>query len=153
MRIRLVLLALTTIALALVALPHRGVAAASMNTVHVVGKATGFLPAPCNCIAGIVIAIDARGSDDSFEGSGTTHATTGATNLFDVTGSVTGSTVILSGTVFQSTIPPVEGSPVQIEADSTTGALRFTLGPIAGGVFAGQTLVFDGAGNVIVTGK
>ena len=123
-----------------------------MTTVHLVGDATGFLPAPCNCTAGIVIAVHARGRDDSLEGAGTTHATTGATNLFELTGSVTGPILILSGTIIHSTVPPIEGSPVEIEANTTTGAFRFTLGPLAGGAFVGQTLVFEGRGNVIETG-
>jgi hypothetical protein len=126
--------------------------AAPMTTVSVVGEATGFLPAPCNCTAGIVIAINVRGSAGSLQGAGTNHATTGVTNRFQLTGSITGPIVLLSGTIIRSTTPAIEGSPIEIEADATTGAMRVTLGPLAGGVFAGQTLVFEGSATVLITG-
>ena len=58
--------------------------------------------------------------------------------------------VLLSGTITQSNQPALVGSPVEIEADATTGTLRVTLGPYAGGVFAGQTVVFDGSSTVLV---
>jgi hypothetical protein len=45
------------------------------------------------------------------------------------------------------------GSGVQIDADTTTGDLTFTLGPLAGGPFAGQTFVFVGSGTVAITNE
>jgi hypothetical protein len=59
--------------------------------------------------------------------------------------------VVLSGEVTKSTSPPIVGSGVRIDADTTTGDVTFTLGPLAGGPFAGQTFVFVGSGTVVVT--
>jgi hypothetical protein len=97
------------------------------------------------------IAANAKGDAASLVGAGTSHASTGATNHFSLSGFTAGSTVVLSGTVTKSTVAPLEGSPVTIEADAATGNFTFTLGPIAGGPFAGQTLVFVGLGTVVIT--
>lgn len=145
-----VLLAVGTI-VSIPALPGRASSASAVG-VHISGRASGSLPAPCNCVADIVVAVNAAGTADALEGSGINHPSTGAINRFSVTGTTDGSLVVLSGTIFQSTFPPLVGSPVEIEADAATGELTFTLGPIAGGPFAGQTLVFVGSGHVVITG-
>jgi hypothetical protein len=139
------------IVLGLLAPPTSRISATSMTTVHIIGEATGFLPAPCSCPASIVIAVNARGDVPSLTGSGTTHASTGTTNLFELTGSISGSTISLSGTVYQSSFPILEGSLVEIEADTTTGEVIFTLTP-DGGPFKDIPLVFEGSVNVLVTG-
>lgn len=138
-------------AVSLVAFADRAVAAGPLTTVHIAGEAFGLLPAPCNCTSGMVIAINVKGRDGLLDGSGTTHASPGATNQLVLSGSVTGSQVVLVGMITQSNVPAIEDSPVRVEADITTGAVRVTLGPLAGGVFRGRTLQFDGSAHVIAT--
>jgi len=147
------LLLVSLVALAVVLMPISPVSAEQMITAHVAGKATGILPAPCNCNVKVNIAANARGSAASLEGLGTNHASTGATNHFTLSGSTTGSLVTLSGIIVKSTFSPMVGSPVTITGDVETGVLTFTLGPIAGGPFEGQTVVFAGSGTVAVTGQ
>ncbi len=147
------LLLVSLVALAVVLMPVSLASAEQMITAHVAGKATGVLPAPCNCNVEVTIAANARGSAASLEGLGTNHASTGATNHFTLSGSTTGSLVTLSGIIVKSTFPPMVGSPVTITGDLETGGLTFTLGPIAGGPFKDETVVFAGSGTVVVTGK
>lgn len=146
-----VLLVLAALAVSGTAMLPVGLAAAKPPTiVHVAGQVAGFLPAPCNCSVVVFLAVSAQGGATSLEGSGIGHATTGATNHFSLTGSTDGDLVDLLGSVVKSTSPPIEGSPVHIEADTTTGEVTFTLGPLAGGPFVGQTFVFVGSGTVVV---
>jgi Flp pilus assembly protein TadG len=147
------LLLISLVALGVVLMPVSPVSAEPMITAHVAGKATGVLPAPCNCNVEVTIAANARGSAASLEGSGTNHASTGATNHFTLTGSTTGSLLYLSGNIVKSNFPPLVGTPVTITANVESGTLTFTLGPIAGGTFEGQTVVFAGSGTVVITGK
>lgn len=147
------LLLVSLVALVVVLVPISPASAEQMITAHVAGKAAGFLPAPCNCDVGVTIAANVRGSAASLEGTGTNHASTGVTNHFTLSGSTTDSLVSLSGTIVKSTFPPMVGSPVTITTNVETGDLEFTLGPIAGGPFAGQTVHFVGSGTVVVTGE
>ena len=147
------LLLVSLVALGVVLMPVPLASAEPMITAHVAGKATGVLPAPCNCNVQVAIAANARGSAASLEGSGTNHASTGFTNHFTLSGSTTDSLVSLSGNIVRSNFPPLVGSPVTITANVETGILTFTLGPMAGGTFEGQTVVFTGSGTVVVTGQ
>ena len=72
----------------------------------------------------------------------------GAHSYWPATGSIDGDVVTLGGVVSDSNTPFLVGSPVEVEADSTTGAMTFRLGPQAGGPFVGQTIVFTGVGTV-----
>jgi hypothetical protein len=72
----------------------------------------------------------------------------GAHGYWPATGSITGNLVTLSGVVADSNIPSFIGSPVELEANSSTGAITVALGPLAGGPFVGQTIVTDGFGSV-----
>ena len=63
-------------------------------------------------------------------------------------GAVHGTSVVLSGFVTKSTAP-LEGTPVQLEADSATGALTLTVGPFTGG-FPGLVVTSQGFGNVVI---
>jgi hypothetical protein len=74
----------------------------------------------------------------------------GAHSYWPATGSIAGSLVTLGGVVADSNAPLLIGSPVKLEADSSTGAMTLTFGPLAGGPFAGQTIVADGFGSVKV---
>lgn len=133
-------------------IPAAPVSADSGTMVQISGKVTGYLGAPCNCQAGVTLVANLRGESTSLEGSGTGHSSTGATNQFDLTGSIDGTLVTLSGTVVQSTAWYLVGSPVLIVADVETGALTFTLSPV-NGPYINQTLIFTGSGNVLVIGE
>ena len=63
-------------------------------------------------------------------------------------GAVHGTSVVVSGYVNKSTAP-LEGTPVQLEADGTTGALTLTVGPFTGG-FPGLVVTSEGFGNVVI---
>jgi hypothetical protein len=63
-------------------------------------------------------------------------------------GAVHGTSVVVSGYVTKSTAP-LEGTPVQLEADGTTGALTLTVGPFTGG-FPGLVVTSEGFGNVVI---
>ena len=147
---RIVLFLLVSVPVSGAALPISNASAAASTTVIIAGQATGFLPAPCNCLVTVYLAAQASGSATSLEGAGTNHATTGVTNHFTLSGATAGSTVTLSGSIDRSTAAYLIGSRVTINADSTTGAFTFTLGPITGGPFAGQTFVFVGSGTVLI---
>ena len=71
----------------------------------------------------------------------------GAHGYWPATGSISGNLVTLSGVLTESNIGLV-GSPVELEANSSSGAITVTLGPFAGGPFVGQTIVVDGFGSV-----
>jgi hypothetical protein len=131
-----------------------GVANAQTTSVHIVdGRVSGLLPPPVNITTTLVIQVTASGSDGLLEGNATTTPFAGdpaAHNVYEISGSITGSSLVLSGTVTQSTASIV-GSPVLIEANALTGQVHITLGPITGGLFVGQTIEFFGSARIIVT--
>ena len=94
-----------------------------------------------NATAGGADASSLRGAVQQF-GSG------GANSFWSATGSVDGSIVTLAGVVAGSNATFLIGSPVQLEADSSSGAMTLTFGPLAGGPFVGQTIVAQGVGTV-----
>jgi hypothetical protein len=63
-------------------------------------------------------------------------------------GAVHGTSVVLSGFVTKSTAP-LDGTPIQLEADGITGALTLTVGPFTGG-FPGLVVTSQGFGNVVI---
>ena len=73
----------------------------------------------------------------------------GAHSYAPVTGSLVGDIVTLSGELTESNIGLV-GTPVVLEANSSSGAITVTLGPRSGGPFVGTTTVFEGFGKVKV---
>jgi len=119
-------------------------------TVIVTGRVDGFLPAPCNCNADVNMTVVARGDSSALIASGVGHASTGVTNSFELNGSVVDSNITLNGTIVRSTSSFLVGSPVRIEANADTEEITYTMWPV-GGPFKGLTLVFTGAGKVIVT--
>lgn len=73
----------------------------------------------------------------------------GAHGYAPVAGSLVGNIVTLSGALTESNIGLV-GTPVELMANSSSGAMTVTLGPRSGGPLVGVTTVFDGFGNVKV---
>jgi hypothetical protein len=73
----------------------------------------------------------------------------GAHGYGPTAGSVVGNIVTLSGEFTESNIG-LAGTPVNVEANSSTGAITLTLGPRSSGPFVGTTTVFDGFGSVKV---
>ena len=71
----------------------------------------------------------------------------GAHGHWPATGSLVGNLVTLSGVLTDSNIGWV-GTPVELEANSSTGAITVTIGPISVGPWVGQMVVVDGFGSV-----
>jgi hypothetical protein len=71
----------------------------------------------------------------------------GAHGYWPATGSLVGNLVTLSGVLTESNIGLV-GTPVELEANSSTGAVTVTIGPFSAGSFLGQTIVVNGFGSV-----
>ena len=71
----------------------------------------------------------------------------GARGYGPTTGSLVGNIVTLSGELTQSTIG-LAGTPIKLEANSSSGAITVTLGPRSAGPFVGTTTVFEGFGSV-----
>jgi hypothetical protein len=95
------------------------------------------------------VKVVAQGDDaSSLAGEGRLFGSGGAHNYWPAVGSIDGDVVTLGGVVEDSNAADLIGSPVEIEANSSTGAMTLTFGPLAGGPFAGQTIVADGVGTV-----
>lgn len=93
----------------------------------------------------------AQGADPSaLIGDGRHFASTGAHSYWPASGSTDGTRVTLSGAVADSNTPFLIGSPVVVEADASTDAITLRFGPLAGGPFAGQTLIFSGTGKATI---
>jgi hypothetical protein len=71
----------------------------------------------------------------------------GAHGYGTMTGSLVGNIVTLSGVLTQSNIG-LAGTPIKLEANSSSGAITVTLGPRSSGPFVGTTTVFEGFGSV-----
>lgn len=149
MKRRMILAFLMTCALVIVGAPASSYAAAPTNVV-IAGSVNGALPAPCNCPVTVYVSIVASGVPTSLSGSGVAHASTGATNRFDVAGSVVGGTATLAGTILNSTAWYLVGTPIVVVADTASGSISYTMGPITAGPFRGKTLTFVGDGTVLV---
>ncbi len=95
----------------------------------------------------VTVRAHATGSTSSLVGAGTdsppfpgVSGNPGACQ-FPLAGSVSGSTVTLSGAVTQSSIPSFVTTPVGITASASTGAITFTFGPFT----------LTGTGTVVIT--
>jgi hypothetical protein len=88
----------------------------------------------------------------SLAGEGRHFSSTGAHSYWPATGAISGTSVTIHGTVTESNLPVLINSPVEIAADSATDQITMYFGPIAGGPFAGQTLVLTGTGRVTIKG-
>jgi hypothetical protein len=108
---------------------------------------TGVLPN--GVVVTIRVKVVAKGdAPSSLVGEGRHFTSSGARSYWPATGFIDGDVVTLGGVVSDSNTRFLVGSPVEVEADSTTGAMTFRLGPQAGGPFVGQTIVFTGVGTV-----
>jgi hypothetical protein len=63
-------------------------------------------------------------------------------------GFISGDVVTLSGVITAINNPALLGSLGTVVGNASTDAITFYLGPLAGGPFAGQTIVGEGSGNV-----
>ena len=94
---------------------------------------------------------EAKGDDaSSLEGNGRHFGSGGAHNHWSVTGSVSGDVVTLAGVTTDSNESFLIGSPVNLVGDASSGSITLAFGPIAGGQFAGQTIVGTGVGTVTI---
>ena len=95
------------------------------------------------------VKVVAAGDDaSSLAGNGRHFGSSGAHNYWPAAGSINGNVVTIGGVVAESNSAFLIGSPVEVQADSTTGAMTLTFGPLADGPFVGQTIVANGVGTV-----
>jgi hypothetical protein len=108
---------------------------------------------PTGQLANVNLFVQVEGSDPStLTGEGRHFASTGAHNYWPCTGSTDGSSVVLSGVVTDANFNGILiGSPVAVQADASTGAITLVFGPLTGGPYVGQTLVFSGTGQVKIS--
>ena len=93
----------------------------------------------------------ASGTDlSSLSGDGRHLGSGGVHAYWPVTGSAGGNVVTLAGVVTEVNNPDYVGSPIQIVGDVSTGMVTLRFGPLAGGRFAGHTIVAEGPGQVSV---
>lgn len=142
-----------TVAAAPAVRSFEAVSAVAQSTTSVEIKSehlTGTLP---NGVAVVLrLKVEAQGSDPSaLIGDGRHFASTGAHNYWPATGFTDGTSVTLSGAVTDSNVPFLLGSPVEVTADASTDAVTLSFGPLTGGPFAGQVLVFSGSGRITIT--
>jgi hypothetical protein len=94
---------------------------------------------------------EAQGDDaSSLEGNGRHFGSGGVHNHWSVTGSVSGDVVTLTGVTTDSNESFLIGSPVNLVGDASSGSITLAFGPLAGGHFAGQTIVGTGVGTVTI---
>lgn len=85
----------------------------------------------------------------SLTGTGRHTGSGGIVAEWSVTGGfISGDVVTLSGVVTAINNPVYLGSLGTVVGNVSTGAITFSFGPLAGGRFAGQTIVGQGVGNV-----
>lgn len=127
-------------------------------TVEVSGQVTANISFPFGVVP-IELKLHARAmimKDGSVTGSGGHTAflppeTHMENSVYDLTSAwIEGDTVVLAGTVTRSSGTALPGSPIVITADKS-GNLTLQAGPMTGWPFIGQTHVFTGTGNVVVT--
>ena len=96
----------------------------------------------------LTVEAHAKGSSSSLTGAGvdsTFHGNPlpgppGTCNFDNLAGSISGTTITLSGSVTHSTDPSLVGTPVTVIADASTGAITFIFGPFT----------LTGTGTVII---
>jgi hypothetical protein len=85
----------------------------------------------------------------SLAGEGRHTGSGGIDAKWSVTGGfISGDVVTLSGVITEINNPALLGSLGTVAGDASAGAITFYLGPLAGGPFAGQTIVGEGFGKV-----
>jgi hypothetical protein len=85
----------------------------------------------------------------SLAGEGRHTGSGGVKAKWSITGGfISGDVVTLSGVITEINNPALLGSLGTVSANASTGAITFDLGPLAGGPFAGQTILGEGFGNV-----
>lgn len=85
----------------------------------------------------------------SLTGAGRHRGSGGLKAEWSVTGGfISGDVVTFSGVITAANNPVYLGSLGTVVGNASTGAITFYLGPLAGGRFAGQTIVGEGFGNV-----
>ncbi len=137
----------------LLALLAPTVYAANSTTVTIFGQVSETFPFGTITIT---VRADASGTALTLSGSGTDGPPPNSPPgnplacQFPLTGSIAGTTVTLTGTVTQSSFAGNIGTPVTVIGDSSGGAITFVFGPIAGGPFAGATLILTGTGTVVI---
>ena len=88
-----------------------------------------------------------EGEDASFlAGEGRVFGAGGAHGYWQATGSLVGNLLTLSGVLTESNIG-LAGTPVELQANISTGAMTVTIGPWTA-LFPGQTVVVEGSGRV-----
>jgi hypothetical protein len=98
------------------------------------------------------VKVAAQGADaSSLVGEGRHYGSNQAHNYWPAKGSIDGNVVTLAGVVSDGNTAFLIGSPVEVVADASTGSMTLTFGPLAGGPFAGQTIVATGTGRVKIT--
>ena len=93
----------------------------------------------------------ATGADlSSLSGDGRHLGSGGVHAYWPVTGSAAGDVVTLAGVVTEVNNPVYVGSPIEIVGNAATGMVTLRFGPLAGGRFAGHTIVAEGPGQVSI---
>ena len=142
------MLVLSVFAWTLSAVPLKAPAPATPTRVEIKSQhLTGILPDGTSVT--IRMKLVAEGVDGTLAGDGRHFGSNGGHSYWPVTGVMDGVTVTLAGAVSDSNGPLV-GSPVLISADVLTEAITMHFGPLTGGRFAGQTLLFEGLGKVSI---
>ena len=91
------------------------------------------------------------GTTASLTGTGRHTGSGGLMADWSVTGGFTsGDLVTLFAVITRANNPVYLGSLGTVVGNASTGAITFHLGPLAGGRFAGQTILGEGFGNVKV---
>jgi hypothetical protein len=126
--------------------------AAPPTTVAIAGEVSGVDPFPLV----IRVAARARGANpDELSGGGYHVVLSEVDGFIEESnwnvweGDTDGTSVSFSATIWRSKAPIV-GTPITLDADASTGALIFSIGPFTGGAFVGETFVFEGFGTVVI---
>jgi hypothetical protein len=95
------------------------------------------------------VGVSVRGTAEHLSGTGgSAHVTLASPATFTFNGALDGSVVTLHGHVAHAAFEFLEGTPVTLTADASTGRIDMSFGPISSGPLAGQTLAFTGTGEV-----
>jgi hypothetical protein len=96
------------------------------------------------------LGVTVRGTADHLSGSGGSGHVTLAPATFTFDGAMDGAVVRLNGHIVHAGFEFLVGTPVTLTADTATGRIELSFGPIRGGPQAGETLSFTGTGRVSV---
>jgi hypothetical protein len=98
------------------------------------------------------LGVSVRGTAEHLSGTGgSAHVTLASPATFTFDGALDGSVVTLHGHVAHAAFEFLEGTPVTLTADASTGRIDMSFGPVPAGPLAGQTLAFTGTGKVTLT--